>query len=83
MRNRISQRASIHNGREAILMERLKQGDCIYCPANHGENSHGSHSRWGRKVAKKRLYFNGKGRKEINWNNRPYWDLMDKHYSWG
>lgn len=81
MRNRISQRGYIENGRECILEERRKQGDCTFCPANHNENTHGSKSKWGRKVAAKRLYSTGKGRKEINWFKLGPWDLQDDHYN--
>lgn len=81
MRNRISQRKNIHNGRECILAERLHQGDCLYCPPNHDENRHGHKSKWGRKVAAKQAYKTGKGRKEINWVEHPYWDLWDEHYA--
>lgn len=81
MRNRVSQRPSVHNGREAILLERMQQGDCTYCPANHNENAHGSKSVWGRKVAAKHKYATGKGRKEINWYKLGPWDLTDNHYN--
>lgn len=80
MRNRISQRPSVHNGREALLTSRSQEGQCLWCPPNHNENAHGARSKWGRKVAAKRFYATGKGRKEINWNKHPYWDLYDKHY---
>ena len=80
MRNRPSQLSKYHTGREVVLAERLRQGDCTYCPANHGENSHGEKSRWGRKVAAKRRYRTGKGRKEINWHKYGPRDLQDKHY---
>lgn len=80
MRNRISQREGIHNGRECILIERAKQGDCLYCPPNHNENAHGEKSLWGRKVAAKHKYATGRGRKEINWVKYGPWDLTDYHY---
>ena len=75
MRNRYTQRKDIYNGKEAVLFIRAREG-----PPNHNENSHGSHSDWGRKVAKKRQYATGKGRKEINWWKYGPWDLTDKRY---
>ena len=80
MRNRISQRKKYHNGKEVVLAERRKQGDCTYCPANANENKNGRHSLWGRKVAKKRQYTQGRSRKEINWVKYGPWNLYDKHY---
>lgn len=80
MRNRKSQLRKYHNGKEVILAERMQQGDCTYCPANHNENRHGHKSKWGRKVASRRQYTTGKGRKEIDWTKHPYWDLWDEHY---
>lgn len=80
MRNGISQQIKYHNGKEVILAERLKQGDCTFCPPNHGENTNGSHSKWGRKVASKQKYRTGKGRKEINWYELGPRDLTDYHY---
>lgn len=80
MRNRISQRPYVHNGREAVLYERMVQGDCTFCPANHNENAHGSRSKWGRKVAMKQYYSTGRKRKEINWYDFGPWDLTDYHY---
>ena len=80
MRNRASQQPFVHNGREAVLFERARQGDCTWCPPNHNENARGERSKWGRKVAAKRAYATGKCRKKINWNEHPYWDLYDKHY---
>lgn len=50
------------------------------CPPNHNDNKHGSHSRWGRKVAMKTKYITGKGRKEWNWFKIGPWDLTDAHY---
>lgn len=80
MRNRISQQPFVHNGREAVLFERLRQGDCTWCPPNRNENENGRHSLWGRKVAAKRKYATGKGRKEINWYKYGPWNLCDRHY---
>ena len=80
MRNRLFQKEEIHNNREYVLKSRLRQGDCLWCGPNHNENTHGEHSRWGRKVAKRREYTKGKGRKKINWDKFGPWDLMDKHY---
>ena len=62
------------------MAERMQQGDCAYCPANHNENRRGHKSKWGRKVASRRRYTTGKGRKEIDWTQCPYWDLWDEHY---
>ena len=85
MRNRVSQRKKYYgcNGRQIVLVERAKQGDCTFCPANHNENENGSHSQWGREVAAKRAYSTGKGRKEINWDSIGPWNLTDKHYAGG
>lgn len=80
MRNRVSQDFSLSSSKEVLRASRLKDNFCTFCPANHNENANGSKSRWGRKVAKKTEYTTGKHRKEIDWNNRPYWDLCDKHY---
>ena len=80
MRNRKSQRFDYVTSKELIFAERMCQGDCTYCPANHNENANGHKSQWGRKVAAKRKYRTGKGRKEVDWRDIPYWDLYDKHY---
>lgn len=80
MRNRISKRLKYHNYKEILLKIRSKQGDCTLCPPNHNENHHGEHSKWGRKVAKRRQYTTGKGRKEFDWYNKGPWDLTDYHY---
>lgn len=80
MRNRISQRPYIHNGREAVLYERMRQGDCTFCPPNHNENKNGHKSKWGRKVAMKQYYATGRKRKEWNWYSIGPWDLNDAHY---
>jgi len=83
---RASKSKSVHNSREAVLWDRLHRPKagycCTFCPPNHCENERGHHSQWGRKVAAKRAYSTGKGRKEFDWtNNCPYWDLNDKHYA--
>ena len=80
MRNRYTQRKDIPNGRDALRYIRSHTNYCTFCPPNHGENSHGSHSLWGRKVAAKRLYATGKGRKEFNWYRYGPYDLTDKRY---
>lgn len=83
---RASKSKSVHNSREAVLWDRLHRSKagycCTFCPPNHCENERGHHSQWGRKVAAKRAYSTGKGRKEFDWTNDcPYWDLNDKHYA--
>lgn len=83
MRNRTSQQTKYHTGKEVVLAERAKQGDCTFCPPNQNENENGRHSLWGRKVAAKQKYRTGKGRKEINWWQRGPWNLTDFHYKPG
>lgn len=80
MRNRLFQQKDIYNNREYVLKSRAHQGDCLWCYPNHNENRRGHKSKWGRKVASRRQYTTGKGRKEIDWTNQPYWDLWDEHY---
>ena len=80
MRNRLFQQKDIHNSREYVLKSRARQGDCLWCGANANENENGRHSLWGRKVAKKRQYTQGRSRKEINWVKYGPWNLYDKHY---
>lgn len=80
MRNRLFQQKDIYNNREYVLKSRLQQGDCLWCSPNHNENRRGHKSKWGRKVASRRQYTTGKGRKEIDWTQCPYWDLWDEHY---
>lgn len=76
-RTRTRARRLSHNSREYVLLSRDSSGDCLYCPPNHNDNSHGSHSKWGRKKASRRVYTQGKSRSRA-WENRPWWNLIDK-----
>lgn len=79
-RNRKKARKLAHNNREYILYSRMMRGDCIWCPRHDKENLSGSHSRWGKKEASKRKYFDGKGANNKKWKERNTWlmDLKDK-----
>lgn len=76
-RQRAKARRLSYNSREYKLLSRINSGDCLYCPPNHGDNHHGSHSKWGRKKAARREYTQGKTRSRT-WELKGYCDLMDK-----
>lgn len=76
--SRTKARRCSKNAREYKIYSRLASGDCLYCPPNHNENHHGSHSKWGRKLAKRRFYTQGKRRSRA-WEDKPWWDMVDKH----
>lgn len=76
-RTRAKARRLSNNSREYVRLSRLASGDCLYCPPNHNENHHGSHSSWGKKKASRRAYTQGKVRSRA-WENKPWWDLFDK-----
>lgn len=51
-----------HNNQEWVRISRQHSDYCTFCPPNRGENTRGSHSRWGHKRAIKRWYATGKTR---------------------
>ena len=81
MRNRYTQRPDHWDYTGNQLARKCFEGACSWCPAHNNENSSGSHSQWGRKVATKTFYATGKGRKEkkaFYRRGRKLW-FYDKH----
>lgn len=78
VRSRAKARRKACNDREYRLFSRDRI-DCTLCPPNHNENHHGHHPKWGRKVASRRVYTQGKCRSEA-WREKGWWDLIDNRY---
>ena len=82
MRNRYTQRPDNWDYTGNQIARLNFEGFCTFCPAHSNENSSGSHSKWGKKVAAKTFYATGKGRKtQKNFYRRgKYIWLYDKHF---
>jgi hypothetical protein len=72
MKYRAKARRMAHNNREYILLSRMSNGDCLFCPRHDGENARGRHAKWGKKRAAKTEYALGKTRKPPKTHRRGY-----------
>ena len=65
------------NNRQYVRLSLDGLGKCPYCSPHKGDNDRNSRSQWGKKVAARRYYTTGKGRKELPKFMRKWYD---KHY---
>jgi len=88
MRNRYTQRPDHwdYTSQQLVRFARLRQGDCLHCSANRGDNQRGHLAKWGKKVAKKHEYATGKRRNDnqFKWARMHHGfnvcDYYDAHY---
>ena len=74
MRNRYTQRPEYwdYTGSQLVRLARARQGDCLWCAANRGDNQKGRLAKWGKKVAKKHEYATGKKRNDSKFRQFSY-----------